>query len=199
MISPKCDLVKCGCRVSSFKWISHKHKYIYFEIPKCGSATLKKYLPEKTMIFSDDVYDDYLKFTFVRNPWDRMVSNYNMFTQHPMRKVQIETLFGRCRDGMSFNEFVATAAIKRNHHWEECSAFIPNQDIIINKFDNFQKNVSDITKTFNIKSLTVHENKTNNDKHYSSYYCDESIEIVSNMFKNDIDRFNFVFDDNSKF
>lgn len=76
--------------------ISDRYKYLYFVIPKCGSATVRHALAPFTDIgypvsnFEEHVtirkflakYDEpgrfpgYFKFTFVRNPYDRLYSGY---------------------------------------------------------------------------------------------------------------------------
>ena len=82
--------------------ISHKHKVIFVHIPKCGGVSMegvlfkprqrrsKKYLfgsPNKYQTgglqhlmsshiieeVGEDIFNQYFKFSFVRNPWDKMV------------------------------------------------------------------------------------------------------------------------------
>lgn len=85
----------------------HKHKAIYFFIPKVACTSLKKTMGEVLGIYQRTwrehlnpfgspkilneqyyhwqhypfvtdatLFDDYFKFTFVRNPWDRLISCY---------------------------------------------------------------------------------------------------------------------------
>ncbi len=77
--------------------ISHRHKYLYFVIPKCGSASVRHALqaftdegyPVTQSIGQHVPYDrfwsqyadaercrDYRTFTFVRNPYDRVYSAF---------------------------------------------------------------------------------------------------------------------------
>jgi hypothetical protein len=75
--------------------ISHRHRFLYFVVPKCASATLRRSLAPYADIgwpvsnFEQHVnirrfkatehaglLEDYFKFTFVRNPYDRIYSGY---------------------------------------------------------------------------------------------------------------------------
>jgi hypothetical protein len=66
--------------------INHKHKFIFIHIPKCGGLSVSTALEwvglrHHTMEFymknyADYDLDEYYKFTFVRNPWSRVVSWY---------------------------------------------------------------------------------------------------------------------------
>jgi len=76
--------------------ISHRHRYLYFVVPKCASATVRQSLAPYTdigypvtkgvqhqtirqFLATGDaaLFDqDYLRFTFVRNPYDRIYSGY---------------------------------------------------------------------------------------------------------------------------
>ena len=136
----RCDLVKCGCKKIALISISHRYKYIYFGIPKCASTSIRNSLPDKENIrtderlktmLTDEVYNEYFKFTFVRNPWDRMVSNYSMFVKKKQRsrdytpRLQIEELFQKPRRSISFAEFIHKAQSVKNHHWSQCCEWLP--------------------------------------------------------------------------
>ena len=66
---------------------------IFFHIPKCGGMTIIDLMLSNSLLpvefkfhlkvsdFSNNVLDNNFKFTFVRNPWSRLVSHY--FFQGP--------------------------------------------------------------------------------------------------------------------
>ena len=73
--------------------ISHKHKFVFLQTTKTGSSSIYVTLKEKyktvnpenhlnavqaKRFFDEKKYnwDEYFKFAFVRNPWDRYVSAY---------------------------------------------------------------------------------------------------------------------------
>ena len=85
--------------------ISHKHRFIYIGIPKCGTTTLKNYflkeaaaldinlhkrsvpiwLDKSGRVSLNSLYPDCFVFSFVRNPFDRFVS----FFLHGFRVVRV--------------------------------------------------------------------------------------------------------------
>ncbi len=77
--------------------VSHSHKLVFVHIQKTGGQTVSKVLktnvsdisrlkPKHTFAAQgmDELedWDEYFKFAFVRNPWDRMVSWYSMIRNH---------------------------------------------------------------------------------------------------------------------
>lgn len=97
--------------------ISHEYKFIFFHIPKTGGISIDYALEphlEKNVIIPRHTYDDglwrhttarwlkeyfekhgwdfddYFKFTFVRNPWERVHSHYYFMRRHVIKKIEEE-------------------------------------------------------------------------------------------------------------
>ncbi len=71
--------------------INHKHKFIFLHTPKTGGLSIGRAINkalgiqdpyESFYIHYDDLNEqilkDYFVFTFVRNPWDRITSDYRI-------------------------------------------------------------------------------------------------------------------------
>ena len=103
--------------------ISHKHKFIFFGIPKVASRSFFNFFIqnhakdfdiewyEKRNAFFDAVekYPDYYKFSFVRNPWSRIVSCYQSKIEDNIigKRARILSFYNRLKGGMPFNDFVS--------------------------------------------------------------------------------------------
>ena len=88
--------------------ISHKYKFIYIRIPKTGSTSVEQFLisidpdcirsdettppyghhtaSQLKRIVGDEVWSEYFTFTFVRNPYDWIASQYSYNMQYYHRK-----------------------------------------------------------------------------------------------------------------
>lgn len=122
--------------------ISHRHEFLYFVIPKTGSATLRKSLEpyvdigwpvsnykqhETIREFLDSelsaLFRKYKKFTFVRNPYDRLYSGYlqDRFASqnYPRWAKAKQPIFDKLGDDFPtyFNEYVLHADIVSNWEW----------------------------------------------------------------------------------
>ena len=112
--------------------INHKLKSIYTHLPKCGGNSivqiLKRYPPwerigHRTMYWVLKKYEaeSYYKFTFVRNPWNRLVSSYHYLRSGGMKTpgdLEAELML---QEYSNFSEFV----IKYNIYETKICHFLP--------------------------------------------------------------------------
>lgn len=230
--------------------LSHKHKFIFFSNPKTGSETVRKILnpyseikgiplweqsednPFYTHIRPVEVreifrhrgrdYDSYYTFTFVRNPWARMVSLYEMiFGEHrehgPISWLpdRLRRLLGCHPSPGGFRRWLASirpdgpgAGGPPNQRWRVYGAYS------IENYAGDEKGnilVDDIVRLerINIELAPILDNigladaasdnipKINTRDHppYESYYDEESVEVVRQRYAYAIERFGYGFGD----
>lgn len=199
--------------------ISKSNKFLFISVPKTGSSTLRRLLSghqsvKKThkaskknfihstcqqLIEDNEINEkEYFKFAFVRNPWDRALSEY-LF--HKKRK--------GCRCGQkffaknfsSFKSFLRKGGVFRcgySAHGKQQYEFLVNKQnkIIVDfigRFDCFEEDLKQVFNILNIKipNTIPRANQTRRIRPLNKYYCKETVELVKNMYEKDIELFNF--------
>ena len=196
--------------------ISLKHKFIFIHIPKCGGTTLETSLVDDSCIFRcnawphnlklkyplnhctlDDIkeskvlhpnFDKFYSFTFVRNPFSRLVSEYfylkgRMKLSDDTKKELIHLANNKSESGAMGN------------HCMHLHKFINNKINFIGKLENLQQDFNIVCDKVGIPQQELpHINKTNH-KHYTEYYDDETREIVAERYAKDVEYFGYKFGD----
>jgi hypothetical protein len=156
----------------------------------------------------ENEYKNYFKFSFVRNPWDRLVSWYNMFLN-----LKVSNDFSKyvLNNSKNFSEFLNLTEIivEKIGHDNPNGEYYPksisfNQlDYLTNKegninvdfigrYENINDDYRNISTKLNISLDLECRNKFNHD-HYRTYYSDSDAEKVYHMYKRDIDYFGYEF------
>lgn len=205
----RCECPLCFCPYSltkfrnhlpkrySFVYVNNKQDYIYLVIGKNASTTIRNTFFEgnsSSLIDPDKPLHNYFKFTFVRNPWDRMVSNWKMFTTTPERIEQLRSLANRIPQ--NFEEFVSIALTIDNHHWIPQVQFLIMPVDFIGRVENMDKDIQHVADCIGVSVNNVtHHNASSNQTHYSHHYTPELIERVGNYYAEDIERFGYTFEE----
>lgn len=185
--------------------------------PRLAHLKSNEYLDLKHVSHKD--YNNFYKFSFVRNPWDRLVSLYK---------------FSKINQSISFQRFVKKILPKliKNEKWfyGKQYDFIYHKNKLnvdfVGKFENLHQDFSTVCDKLNIKFNELpHKNKSIEDngldriKHqlkflaakptellhfqpdliksrdYREYYTsDELVDLVYKMYKEDVETFNYKFD-----
>lgn len=201
--------------------ISPKYKFVFIANQKSGTATVQhtliRCIDDKEMIvgykfpanvdnllYSKHVpcfqlqdyhpeFNDYYKFAFVRNPWDRVVSWYFFCksSKDPLRNTS----------NISFDQFLIDEEYKHRvwgawpkyERYKFQHTFTQGCDFI-GRTENLQSDFNIICDKIGIPHLKfLHRGNKTEHKHYTEYYNDETIKIVADYFAEDIDYFNFEY------
>lgn len=163
---------------SSRKWLEHNHGH-------AKAKELKAALPPK-------VFDNFYKFTFVRNPWDWHVSIYNFVLQrsyHPSH--DLFKAFG------SFENYLAWVIDDQGA--EQQKEFVTNDsgELIVDfigHYETLNEDFEMVCSRLGIKSSLPHENRSTH-KDFRQYYTPQTKALVAEAYKEDIDFFGYDFDE----
>ena len=184
--------------------ISHKHKCIFIHIPRTGGTSIEKALTEADWWKVDkktkhldcktaknlykDNWNEYFKFTIVRNPWDMYVSFFCFEKRKSINYFQKNV-------NKKFKNYIHKTRQKNNAYYFDKDG-TPTADIYI-RFENIQSDFNDFSDKLHIprEQLPFLKSEFRKDKkHYSNYYDDESIEFIEKRHKKIIDYFNYRFE-----
>lgn len=181
--------------------VNNKHKFIFIHPQKCAGGTLssllKREFPDTNLHIDknghpnfvnivklpDKPLSKYFKFGVTRNTYDRAVSmyfhikkhqNYTMGFDHFVLK-SLQSWFGMHDKFTYQNEYMMDYIIRFDHYDEDVKS-------VMNKLGVYEYKLDHIT----------HGTKRPT-KDYRSFYTDHTMKRVYDMFKWEIDKYNYEF------
>lgn len=168
--------------------ILDKHKIIFVHINRTGGTSIEKFFNSKLHDHScaqhilaevgKEKWNEYFKFSIVRNPWDRLVSAYS-------RRVKCNELCS----SVTFKDWFFEI---RNEWWVVQSNWLNSDLDHVGRFENLNLTYELICNKCNLKNKIQHINKTKH-FHYSFYYNKEMIYLVEKICKKDINKFKYSY------
>ncbi len=187
-------------------------KIVWFRNAKVGTRSILALLdqldvtvdttPSSKLAYNSRRYSEHLKFAFVRNPWDRLLSGWknkirgqnklqNIITTEQHEQFQSFDVFADyicCQDLASFN----------NHFRLQCHNIKYDALDILGRFENFNNDMKYILVQAGISEPTEipHKNKSKNIKlsDFREYYSYKTKDLVERAYKEDINMFGYDFD-----
>lgn len=145
---------------------------------------------------SQEVWEEYFKFSLTRNPFDKLVSEY-FWRLKKLKKNRLPDI--------SFSEFIDQflwPAINNStndvlaDHFKPQTEFVFDQDRLlvdfVGKLENFSEDFKIVCQKIGIKIKPPHLNKTKH-QDYQKYYDQSTKEMVSRIYQKDLNNFNYSF------
>jgi hypothetical protein len=200
-------------------FISHQHKFIFIKTRKTAGSSIEKFFLDtldSNIIFGgmppenlDPIncnkciehkgwkfvgkrykkeWQQYYKFTIERNPWDKVVSLYHwQLKTEPQHQIT------------TFDDYILNR--KKLYNKKDWQLYtkdsIPVVDFII-RYENINEDFATVCKSLNIP-YNNELNKINlkssirKNKSYRDFYNTRTKNIISNVFKKEIEYFNYEF------
>ena len=142
---------------------------------------------------SPDEFRDYFKFTFVRNPWDRVVSWYKNVLEDPVHRQR----FG-ISETCSLREFLALEhpnwSLQPQLHWiRERDGRIPLD--FIGRFENLHRDFARVCGRIGARdvSLSSHLIRAADRRSYTTFYDHDTRSIVAKRYAEEIELFGYMY------
>lgn len=199
---------KIGLKLNSPLHKGKDTNFIFIHINKTAGTSIikvigkpfRKHLTAKEIIstIGQKKWDSAYKFTVIRNPWDKVVSQYkhnikmnsnNMAKKHIEFKDWVSCTYGINKDAKYYGRpqmFLPQVEWLKNYKNE-----IDIDKII--RFENLNEGINNVFKTLGIKHELPHVNRTVKTD-YKKFYDNESKKIIADWFHEDIDVFGYSFD-----
>jgi hypothetical protein len=178
-----------------------KYNCIFIHVSKTGGTSIERFFESRgdeyvyatkhavahiaIKIFGRDTWEKSFKFSFVRNPWDRIYSWwYNKAGDVSKSK---------------FLKYLKNLPDDMPHVWNQVD-FLKSDNgkmelDFIGRFERLQEDFDYVCDEVGMEKGTLGNYKfAKNKPKYSEYYNDETRELVSNIYKKDIDYFGYKFD-----
>lgn len=140
-------------------------------------------------------FDQYYKFAFVRNPWDRMISEFFWRKLRPKRR-QFESLEAMLDFQLKGNE----VEDDKNRHFTPQVDYVTNNNgefivDFIGRFENLNEDFRTVTEKIGIHTQRnlPKLNTSPREPEYRKYYTETTREMVLNLYQQDIDLLQYSF------
>lgn len=194
--------------------ISHSLPCIFVHIPKCAGSSINQQLELKSVGFSGhspmsyhSEYPDYFSFTFVRNPYDRIVSAYKYFRKlkEGHRWYKRNSIISDAANQMDFKEFVnhipdfmnlmkrEEGSFESGIHFQPFHYFIDQPIDFIGRFEDIQQDYATILSHLKLPAKPLPKTNSTNNLNYQQLYIEETKKLVYNIYKEDIYKYNYQF------
>ena len=193
--------------------LDHQRRAIFIHIPKTGGTSIEQALgiyggedpfrlfgrqlqhltarEIKQLWVNEHTYNSYFKFCFVRNPWDRLVSEHTF-------------LVSRNATSYSFKELCSPSVLRSDknpkyfydHVRPQCDYIFDQTGTqivdFIGRFENITEDWFEVCQKLDIKCDLPTSKKTKH-TNYTDYYDAESRKWIETIYAEDIETFGYHF------
>ena len=186
--------------------LDKKNVFVFFSNNKVAQTSINRHLLKDRCIVRKDDHQGYdakldsidfgsaWKFTIVRNPWDRTVSAFFYLKKHFSRlSMDIRS--------MSFEHFVINvlqkhgSALDAHFEFQFPKAFHDGNCFVdfIGRMEKIESDWETIARSISAPPDLPHRNKSKH-KDYRSYYSPKTVEVIMDLYSEDIDKFGYSFE-----
>jgi hypothetical protein len=135
-----------------------------------------------------EIFDNYYKFGFVRNPWDWQVSLYTF-----MRGLESHHQHKLIKSLKDFDEYIEWRVnndlnLQKDFFYDGETCLVD----YIGRMENLNHDFKIVLDRLGVHSTLPHLNKSRKSNDFLKYYSQKSIDIVNEAFKRDVELFGYT-------
>lgn len=203
--------------------ISQQHKCIFIHIHRTGGTSIEAFFNQPRQkhytihhYLKNPECQDMFKFTFVRNPWTKVVNHYRWRQEKKYKNWNLDGPLGvtfpvwlqHLYDTFKINKDktdIYPSKVRDAHHLKPYGMnlipqlnWISNQkgDLLVDfigRFERLQQDFNLVCSKLGIKKTRLPWINKTEHKPYHEYYNQERIEMVAEIYSKDIEYFGFQF------
>lgn len=147
--------------------------------------------PKNRFTVTNEQYHSYFKFTFVRNPWARAFSWYKNVMRDSTHQDNLKV-----NNNIPFKEFLekfsGKGMLRPQTYWIKSFDGSINLDFI-GRFETLEDDFQEVCSALNIPHIYLPHKIKGASEDYRKYYDNDSIKIISDIYKDEIKLFNYSF------
>lgn len=159
-------------------------------------------------VLSKSEFESFFKFSFVRNPWDRLLSAYRFLKAGGWTDIDrrwYQQNLGTCRDFREFvKRYLPRPEVRDWIHFRPQHEFLclpwrsgPQVDFL-GYFENIEQDFEVVRDQLGVKCELLTRNRKNlSNQSYVDSYDDELIRIVGHHYRTDVRMLGYTFDNSS--
>ena len=158
------------------------HRYVFRSHDDILSA--KRRMP-------DEIFSRYFKFAFVRNPWERLVSEYEFLLKRPRHGRH-----ARVKKMSDFSEFIQMQIPRRDAYQSKMLCDNDGKLLMdfVGKLENLDNDWRIASERIGIPYQELPRKNVTQHKRYQDYFTTETTQLVARHWARDIELFEYTFD-----
>lgn len=149
--------------------------------------------------------EKFFKFTIVRNPWDRLVSDYFHYKEQPLvrrgnvisaRDVAVQRYMPRSFEEFVENNYYPISKFKPGRLRPQLDYLTLNGVVDMNfiaRFENLEQDFKYIVEMVEKHGAKLPKIRASRHRHYTEYYNEKTKALVAETYKEDISYFGYKF------
>ncbi len=151
----------------------------------------KQVNPNNRLTVTREQYNNYFKFSVVRNPWARAFSWYKNVMRDEIHRIDLK-ITGEITLNQFLHRFIGKGMLRPQTYWiKDFNNSIPLDYIC--RFENLNDDFSNVSKRIGLEPMILPHKIKGSGEDYREQYDEESIQLIADYYQEEIELFKYQF------